>query len=152
MKAASKAELAAAMELMRPVAKPGTEEYRLRAALMTELLDRYDAAEPDRIERYVEALWDEIPLWWLALAVRKVFATRVYPSAPRPGEVRRVARKLAGMDRPTYSAGVYLDAPRREWPPPARRHAVSSGEYEPLPAGEPLRLPGGERAQIGGGE
>lgn len=145
-------DLGSAWDLLRPHAEPDSEAYKLRAAAMTKLFDAYREHDPDRIEAYIDALWHEVPPWWLVLAVKRLIVERVYPTLPTPGDVRRVARELAGMDRPTYRAGRYLDTPRNTWPPPERRHAVEAGRFERLPAHVPLALPAGSHHALPRGD
>ncbi len=129
--------ISSAMDLIAPKTDPADPEYKPRVAIVTKLMHAY--GEPaERVEHYVDVLWCEVPIWWLAYAVERLIAERVYPTVPTPGDIRRQARELAGMDRAAYGAGRYLDNPRRQWPPPWSRHAVPLGGVEALLADQPL--------------
>lgn len=151
MKRVQSSEIEAAMALIAPDSDTASPEYQPRVAITATLFCAYDVDDEGRVDQYIDALWTEVPLWWLALAVRRLIAERVYPSLPTPGDVRRVARELAGMDRPVYlGAAGYSDAPRRRWPPVGKRHGVEPGALEPLQVG-PLRIEAGSHPELSEG-
>lgn len=145
------ADLAAALELLEPDIDAGSPEYPTRKRIIERLFAHYREKDAERALTYIDALWTEVPVFWLALAVKTLIAQRVYPSLPTPGDVRRAARELAGMDRTRMlSNGIYDDSGHHRWPPPRRRHAVTGGT-EPLDIGAPA-LESGEHAKLEAGE
>jgi hypothetical protein len=88
---------------------------------------------------------DEIPLEFLARAVKRLIREHKWANPPTIAEIWRVAQKVAGMDRDQYRAGFYLPPPRG-WPPAGQRHSVNAGQFEPLAEGRLLSA--GESAKL----
>jgi hypothetical protein len=129
-----------ALALIAPDSDAGHPEYAPRAAVLAKLFEHYGERDTAKLERYIESLWHEVPVDWMALAVKRLIVERVYPSLPTVGDIRRVARALAGMDRTIYHAGRYIDSGHRSWPRFGLRHDVCAGTFEKLDVKRPLRL------------
>jgi len=141
-----------ALALMAPDADPADPEWRPRAAVMAKLFEHYGERDTARLERYIDALWCEVPVDWLALAVKRLIVERVYPSLPTVGDIRRIARSLAGMDRTIYFHGRYIDSGHRDWPRFGLRHDVCAGTFEKLDEKRPLHLVRGALPMLAEGD
>ena len=128
--------LEAVRDLLEPDLPADPEEMQLRSTAIAKLCQHFRRdTTPESAEALLRATL-EMPLYWLALTVRTVIRSRIYPTLPTSGDLWATGERLAGMHRQQYDAGRYLQPPRH-WPPVGQRHSIHAGELEVVPAQQP---------------
>jgi len=129
--------------------RASAEVLEMRTKLISGLFAVYAEELGTRVDQYV-FVTEEIPLHFLAVAIRGLLRSHHWNRVPLPADIWSAARYAAGMHREQYHAGKYLPPPR-EWPPQGKRYAVTAGEFEPLAPAIAIG-PGEIMAQLGAGE